>query len=233
MSGLSIPIPNAVVATTTAHGAGEEGVLRRRPLVRLHPGVVVERADAVAAEEAREPLARLAGAGVDDRRAVRPREPRQQRPLAVLLRVDGVDGVAEVRPDDARAHDVEVAAERAADLGLGVGGGGGGEAEHRRLPELGERGPDEQVVRAEVVAPHAHAVHLVDDDEADPRGRERLDEVAPPQALGRGEQERHAAGGERAEPRLDLVRRRATSSRPWPARRRPAAACRSGPSSAR
>ena len=120
---------------------------------------------------------------------------------------DRLDGVAEVRPDDTGAHDVEVAAERTADLRLGVGRGGGGEPEHGRLPELRERGADEEVVRPEVVAPHAHAVHLVDDDEPDPGRRQRLHEVAPPQALGRREQHGDAARGERTEPSLDLVRR--------------------------
>ena len=59
-------------------------------------------ADAVSAEEARELLARLARAGVDDRGAARSRESRQQRLLAVILGLDRVDGVAEIRPDEFR-----------------------------------------------------------------------------------------------------------------------------------
>ena len=50
-------------------------------------------------------------------------------------------------------------------------------------------------------------MHLVDDDEPDAGGRERLHEVATAETLRRSEQERDPARGDRAEPRLDLVRR--------------------------
>ena len=105
--GLVDPHPERRRRDDDAHRAAEEGVLRRRPLVRLDPGVVVERrgrrgrGGAARASRTTRASGRRRSRGRPSRRAAR------AAPLAVLLGVDGVDGVAEVRPDDARAHDVE------------------------------------------------------------------------------------------------------------------------------
>ena len=64
-------------------------------------------------------------------------------------------------------HDLGLASERKADLSRGLGRGRGGHSEQRRVAELLERSTDEEVIRAEVVPPHADAVHLVDDHEPD------------------------------------------------------------------
>ena len=65
---------------------------------------------------------------------------------------------------------------------------------------------DEEVVRPEVVAPHAHAVHLVDDDEPDADRREELDEARLPQALRSRVDETCVPGGDAGEPLGRLVR---------------------------
>ena len=60
-------------------------------------------------------------------------------------------------------------------------------------PSASSAATDEEVVGAEVVAPHAHAVHLVHDDEPDADVGEELDEARLPQALRRGVDESRLA----------------------------------------
>jgi hypothetical protein len=94
---------------------------------------------------------------------------------------------------DARAHDLERPAERLRDRLRVRGRRGRRHPEDRRLSECVERASDEEVVRAEVVPPHAHAVHLVDHHEAHPDPAQRLDESLLAQPLrGRVEQARLA-----------------------------------------
>ena len=129
--------------------------------------MVVLGADAVTDEHSCDLLAGAPGARVDDRgassSAAQPAEQRAQALLAVLC---ALDVVAEVGSVDARAHDLERPAERLGDR-LGVRRSRRRRhAQDRRLVEHVERAPDEEVVRAKVVSPHAHAVHLVDHDEA-------------------------------------------------------------------
>ena len=80
--------------------------------------------------------------------------------------------------------DLERASECLSDVARRLRRRGGGHPEQRRFAECLETPPDEEVVGAEVVAPHAHAVHLVHDDEPDPDVGEELDEARLPQALG-------------------------------------------------
>ena len=72
-----------------------------------------EAARVLHAERARDLLAGHARARVDDRgRAAQPVQPADERAQPVLLAVDELDVVAQVRPDDARPHDLGLATDR-------------------------------------------------------------------------------------------------------------------------
>ena len=113
-------------------------------------------------------------------------QPLDEDAESILVPSDLLDVVAQVRPHDARPHDGELTAESGRDLRRRGRSRGGGHAEHRRVAERLERPPDEEVVRPEVVSPHADAVHLVDHDEADADRPQRLDERGIAEALGGG-----------------------------------------------
>ncbi len=169
--------------------------------------MVVLGPDAVTDERARDLLARAAGPRVDDRRAVEPPQPAEQRPQALLAVLRALDVVAEVRAVHARAHDLERPAQRLGDR-FGIRRRRGrGHPEHGGLAEHVERATDEEVVGPEVVPPHAHAVHLVDHDEPDADPAERLDEPLLPQPLRSGVEKPGLARGDRREARRRLVRR--------------------------
>ncbi len=180
--------------------------------------MVVLRPEAVAAEDAREALRRAPGSRVDDRRStIEPAEPVDEDADAILLVRDLLDVVAKIRADHARRHDLRLAAERAADLLRRLRGRSRRHPEERRLAELRERATDEEVVGAEVVPPHAHAVHLVDDDETDADRAEHLEESGLAKPLGRCVHEALATrtdllepcgGVFRSERRVDERRRR-------------------------
>ena len=122
----------------------------------------------MAAQDARDLLGGATGPRVDDRRAaVRAGEALDEDLESVVRVRDLLDVVAEVRRTTLVATTSGVAAERLADLARGLGRRRRRHPEERRLAEGRERVPDEEVVGAEVVPPHAHAVRLVDDDEAD------------------------------------------------------------------
>ena len=72
--------------------------------------------------------------------------------------------------------------------------------------ECVESAADEEVVRPEVVAPHADAVHLVDDDEADVDPRDGVEKVPLSEPLGCDVEEPVAALCRSAQPRGGLVR---------------------------
>ncbi len=166
--GLVDPHPESSRRDDDLRAARDEVVLDARALLRLEPRVVVLRPEAVSAQDACELLRRAARARVDDGRcAAEPAQAVDEDAHAVLGVRDLLDVVAEVRPDDAGRDHLRLAAERAADLLGGLGRRGGRHPEQHGLAELRERPADEEVVGAEVVPPHAHAVHLVDDDEAD------------------------------------------------------------------
>ena len=68
-----------------------------------------------------------------------------------------------------------------------------------------ERAADEEVVGAEVVPPHADAVHLVDHDETDVDLRDRVEEAPRAEPLGRDVEHPVTAFGHAAQPRRGLV----------------------------
>ena len=188
------------------HVPADEGLLRGRALQRLEPGVVVDRGEVVVAERPRQGLAAAPRARVDDRRGpVQLLQPPHERAQAVLLAVDELDVVAQVVAHDARAHDLRLASERVCDLPLGRRRRSGGHPEDGRPAERVEGAADEEVVGPEVVSPHAHAVHLVDHDEPDVDGAERVEEAPLAQPLGCGVQEAIAAFGDAAQPPRRLV----------------------------
>ena len=169
--------------------------------------MVVDGGEIVDAERARQALAAPARAGVDDRRgAAELVQPPDERAQAVLLAVDDLDVVAQVRPDDARADDLGLPAERGRDLPLRRRRRRRRHAQDRRRAERVQGAADEEVVGPEVVPPHADAVHLVDDDEADVDPRDRVEEVPLAEPLGCDVEEPVAALGRRAQPRRGLVR---------------------------
>ncbi len=163
-------------------------------------------ADAVTDERARDLLAGATRARVDDRRRVAQRpQSAEEGAEAVFAVLCPLDVVAEVGPVDARAHDLERPAERLRDR-LGVRGGRRrGHPEDRGISERVERAADEQVVRAEVVPPHAHAVHLVDHDEAHADPAQRLDERLLAEPLGRRVEESRLACRDRREAGAGLL----------------------------
>ena len=135
-------------------------------------------AHAVTDERPRDLLAGAARARVDDRRCVAEgAQSAEERTEAILAVLRPLHVVAEVRPVDARAHDLEGSAERVRDRLRVRGGRGRRHPEDRGLAERVERAADEEVVRAEVVPPHAHAVHLIDHHEAYADRAQRLDEA--------------------------------------------------------
>ena len=114
--------------------------------------MVVDGGEIVDAERAGEVLA-AARAGIDDRGgATEIVQAADEHPEAILLAVDELDVVAQVRADDARADDLRLAAERRGDLPLGVGRRSRRHSQDRRRAERVERAPDEEVVRPEVVS---------------------------------------------------------------------------------
>ena len=174
--------------------------------------MIVLEPEPVAAQRARHPLARIARARVDDRAAVAKRsQPLDEDPKAILVAADLLDVVAEVRPDDARTDDCEVPAERGPRSRRAAGVAVAVMPSTRRLAERLERSPDEEVVGPEVVAPHAHAVHLVDHDEPDADRAQRLDEGGVAESLGRGVEQPRRPAGDVADPAAPPPPRRATS----------------------
>ena len=106
-----------------------------------------------------------------------------------------------------RPDELEVTSERRADRLRVRRRRGGGHAEDRGAAERLQRPPDEEVVGAEVVPPHAHAVHLVHDHEADADLAERLHERLLPESLGRRVEDPRLAGRDGAKAGRGLLGR--------------------------
>ncbi len=196
--------------------SGHEVVLDARSLLGFEPRVVVLGPEAVAAEDASELLGRAARACVHDRGAAAQRAEPLDEDCEPIVRVrDLLDVVAQVRAHDARMDDIERPPECLADIERRLRGRRRCHPEHRRLPQGFEAAPDEEVVGTEVVAPHAHAVHLVHDHEPDPHVSEELDEARLPQALWRRVHEACRTGGDSGEPfgRLLCCERRVDEGR--------------------
>ncbi len=157
---------------------GDEVVLDACPLARLETRVVMLGPEAVAAQYPCQLLGRASRSRVDDRGAAAERAKALDEDLDPVFRVgDLLHVVAETRAHDAGVHDLELAPERLPDVARGLRSCRRRHPEDRRVAERLEAAPDEEVVGAEVVPPHAHAVHLVHDDEPDPDSRQELDEA--------------------------------------------------------
>ena len=183
-----------------ADPAADEVVLNPGALIGLEARVVVLEPQAVATERPRDALAGVARAGVDDDASILDRpQSLDEDAQAILVATDLLDVVAQVRPHDARPHDGELTAESGRDLRGSGGSRRRGHPEHRRVAQRLERAPDEEVVRPEVVSPHADAVHLVDHDEADADRPQRLDERGVAEPLGCGVEDSRPALGDVAD----------------------------------
>ncbi len=204
--GLVDPHPECGRGDHRLDPAFDERFLGRGSLGRLEPRVVVDGRQVVGTQRAREALAAATGACVDDRRrAAQLVEPADERSQPRLLAVDDLDVVAEVRPDDARADDLRLAAQGVCDLPLRRRRRGRRHPQDRRPAERVERATDEEVVGAEVVPPHADAVHLVDHDETDVDLRDRVEEAPGAEPLGGDVEHPVTAFGHSAQPRRSLV----------------------------
>ncbi len=187
--------------------AADEVLLHAGTLARLEAGVIMLHRDPVASKGACDPFAGVAGACVDDGAALVERaESVDEDAKPVLVAADLLDVVAEVRAHHARPHDLEVATERLGDAAGGRRGRGRRHPEDSRAVERLENPADEEVIGAEVVPPHAHAVHLVDHDEPDADRAERPDEGAASKALRRRIEQTCPACGDVVQPAYRLGR---------------------------
>ena len=109
------------------------------------------------------------------------------------------DGVADVGPVEARRkHPRSLEAEPLDDVGAGDGIGGGGERNARHAgKQLGDAG-EIAIFRAEVVAPLADAMRLVDGEQGDPRVRQHLAEARRRQPFGSDIEQVELAARQRA-----------------------------------
>ena len=155
-----------------------------------------------------EPLRFLDRGAVDDAAARRLAERRARR-SASLLATFTVRRTSNRR--FGRAKPVIVIsriahAELARDVGAHLGGRRRGEREDRRLAEPRDDGAEGEVVGTEVVSPLAHAVCLVDDEQAHRAREQPIEEVAVLEPLGREVEDLALA-------LLDLARRLARLAR--------------------
>ena len=151
-------------------------------------------------------LGLLPGARVDDRRQrIGLREQRQRRLLLGPLGGDLDHVVGEVRAVEAGGDPDRVAKpEPLGDVGGDPRGRGRGRGEDRARAERPGDLAEAQVVGPEVVAPLAHAVGLVDDEDPDRRLAQAVDEARRREAL-RGDVEHRHLAGDRALQRPAVV----------------------------
>ena len=123
-------------------------------------------------------------------RRLRPTASQHERLVACACASWNVlDGEVDVRPVEAADDDRRVAhAEPLDDLVADRRRGGRGQREHRRAAERLDRRAEPQVVGAEVVAPLADAVRLVDDEQRRPGGGDSSSDLGVGELL-RGEEE--------------------------------------------
>ena len=159
--------------------AGHERALRLGARFALHPGVVGRHGPPeLRAQPLRGRLRLLAGAGVDDRRQrIGLGQQRQRRRLLGALGADLDDVVGEVRAVEAGRDPHRVAQpEPLRDVDGDPRRRGRRRGEDRARPERAGDVAEPQVVGPEVVAPLAHAVRLVDDEDPDRRLAQPVDE---------------------------------------------------------
>ena len=187
---LSMPIPNADVATTTFERAVEEPLVHRVAVGALHPGVVgrrrARRGRAAPRRRRRCPCGWRSRPGRCSRPSahsstVRSTTSRRRRSsswnrcavrcrFGPVERGDDLGGVAQPQPRR--------------DVGAGRGRGRRGQRDHRRVPEPLDHRAQPQVVGPEVVAPLGDAVRLVDDEQRDAGGAQGVDDLVVGQLLG-------------------------------------------------
>ena len=134
-------------------------------------------------------LAAIARGDVDDAGALLLAADVDDRAQLLLFVRDALHFVEEVRAEEADAHAAEVAAEPVGDLFGDLGRRGRGEGQDGRLAERGEDLRHDQVVGAEVVAPEADAVRLVDHEQRD-LGRAPARAGTGPDAIARARRRR-------------------------------------------
>ena len=196
-SGLSMPMPKAIVATMTMPSSRDEAVLVALAHVGLEAGVVRQRGDAFVVQPGRGLVDLLPRLAVDDAglALVLVAQEGEQLRLGVVL-LD--DGVADVRPVEAADEDARAAElEALDDVGARQRVGGRGEGDPRHVGEALVQQRELEVVLAEVVAPLADAVRLVDREHREqPALVQRLElgqHARRGDALGRGVEEDQAA----------------------------------------
>ncbi len=209
MSGLSMPMPNAEVATTTSAEPSSNCSCARAALGRPQAAVVRDRSEPSLGEQRRVGRRVAAGRDVEEAGHLQPGHRVDHRLPAVAVLDVAPHVEVEVRSVEAAHEDERVAqVEPLDDLVPHRARGGRREGQHRRVAEAVDDGAEAQVVRPEVVAPRRDAVRLVDDDLRDPLLAEARDDLVAGQLL-RGQEEDHPAG---------LLDRRHTSSvsaAPW------------------
>ena len=181
-SALSTPMPKALVATITSASPAHEAALGRGALLRLHAGVVGERAAGRRRAATAPPRRCRAGAAVDDRRAVRRvGQPRFEQRLPPRLRAFALEprrrrrrgwaGRSRSAPAAARAgRSARRSRPPPALVAVAV------QAITVGRPSRSAISRQAQVVGPEVVSPLRDAVRLVDRQQVDPPLRQRVEE---------------------------------------------------------
>ena len=107
MSGLSIPMPKALVATMSRTSAIHEGILGDGAIARAHPAVIRDRRDALLTQERVNLLDVLHRRRVDDGGTIQFTNELHQLPLLVGVAGDGTHEVRQVGAMRAGVHDVQ------------------------------------------------------------------------------------------------------------------------------
>jgi hypothetical protein len=207
----------ADVGLVDAHAEGDRGAdhqpvlaleafLGPAALVGLEAGVVGHRGVAGLGQRLGQRLGPGAGGAVDDAGAAAAAvdEIHQLLARAVL----GLEGEAQVRAVEAAQEGARLGAaeEPCGDLGAGLGIGGRGERDGLDAVEEAPQLADAQVVGAEVVAPLADAMRLVDGEQADADPAQQAAGAGGGEALGRHVEELQLAPAEGRHHRVGLFR---------------------------
>ena len=199
-------MPKAMVATITTPSSRWKRSWCAARAADVHPGVIGQRRDALRLQPRRGLVDLLARQAIDDARFAGMLfldEAQQLRARVVL--VD--DGVADVRPVEARDEDARLVQRQPPhDLVARLRVGGGGERDARHLGKALVQHRELQVFRAEVVPPLRDAVRLVDGEERELRLGERLEHARHHQALGRDVQQIQLSGQQRTFGGIGLTR---------------------------
>ena len=213
---MSIPIPNAIVATTipSREPAHHSWIATRSSV--LHAGVVRTGGQTRRDEQLGDAQGGSLQGDVDDRRAGRAlAQPLHQQPVALAVG-DRRQQQSQVGPVEA-GHDCVRLLDPEPRSNVGNDGrrGGRGQRQHALGAELAGSLGELEVVGPEVVAPLRDAVRLVDREERDSSARELREEALVVEALGCDVEELQRAA---AEPLADLALLVGTEARVEPGR---------------